>query len=155
MWNEIWVLGHKFSVSASPWFPRYHGLGGHLVSVNIPYCLTCDWQDCDVKNDQHKENQTYQTWPISGGYNSKKIIYFYFYIGLGGEVAFVIRFQKRNFTSNELKSQYDVVVENALFACSTTKEYEVSPRWHLIITEDSSTQLLKDGNARKKTPLFF
>ena len=91
------------------------------------------------QNDQHKENQTYQTWPISGGYNSKKIIYFYFYIGLGGEVAFVIRFQKRNFTSNELKSQYDVVVENALFACSTTKEYEVSPRWHLIITEDSST----------------
>ena len=28
-------------------------------------------------------------------------------------------------------------------------------RCHLIITEDSSTQLLKDGNARKKHPYFF
>ena len=53
----------------------HHGLGGHLVtwstgrlvSVNIPYCLTCDWQDCNVNNNQHKENQSYQTWPISGG----------------------------------------------------------------------------------------
>ena len=34
---------------------------GHLVSENIPYCLTCDWQDYNVKNNQHKENQTYQT----------------------------------------------------------------------------------------------
>ena len=73
---------------------------------------------------------------------------------LGGEVALVIRFQKSNFTSNELKSQDDVVVENALFAFSKTKEYEVSPRWHLIITEDSSTQLLKKWNAIKNTLIF-
>ena len=50
------------------------------------------------------------------------------FIGLGGEVALVICFQESNFTSYELKSQNDEVVENALFAWSKTKEYEVSQR---------------------------
>ena len=81
---------------------------------------------------------------------SPRKLYTFTLIGLGGEAALMMCFQRKVI---ELKSQDDVVVENALFHCSKTKEYEVAPR-HTLITEDSSTQLLKKRNAIKNTLIF-
>ena len=63
------------------------------------------------------------------------------------KVALMIWVQKSNFTSNELKSQNDVLVKMHCFHGS-------KPR-NSLITEDSSTQLLEESNSRKKHPHFL